>query len=69
MKLASLTAAVAGALRGRGVGEPAATLTAEAGIAVFKVAFGRWINESGDGDLAAVMRQTLAEFTSAIGPR
>src|SRR4051812_4327001 len=38
VKLASIAAALAGALRERGVGEPAASLTAEAGIAVFRVA-------------------------------
>ena len=38
IKLASLAAAIAGTLRGRGVKDPAASLTAEAGIAVFKVA-------------------------------
>ena len=39
IKLASLASALANALRRRGVKEPAASLTAEAGIAVFKVAF------------------------------
>ncbi len=41
IKLASLAAALAEALRRRGVDDPAASLTAEAGIAVFKVAFER----------------------------
>ena len=49
IKLASWTTALAGVLRQRGVGEPAASLTAEAGVAVFKVAFERWI--AGDGDV------------------
>src|SRR4249920_1826955 len=39
IKLASLAEALAEALRGRGVKEPSATLTAEAGLAAFKVAF------------------------------
>src|ERR1700677_2672662 len=43
IKLAVVAAAVADALRHRGVGEPTASLTAEAGIAVFKIAFERWI--------------------------
>jgi AcrR family transcriptional regulator len=46
IKLASLAAALAGALRERGVSEPAASLAAEAGIAVFKIAFERWIDEA-----------------------
>ena len=44
IKLASLAAALADALRRRGVTDPAASLTAEAGIAVFKIAFERWIS-------------------------
>ncbi|MGH4031698.1 TetR/AcrR family transcriptional regulator [Actinomycetota bacterium Odt1-20B] len=43
IKLASMSTALAEALRGRGVGEPAASLAAEAGVAVFKVGFERWI--------------------------
>ena len=38
IKLATLASAIAGALRQRGVSDPAASLTAEAGIAVFKIA-------------------------------
>jgi AcrR family transcriptional regulator len=61
-KLASMATAVADALRGRGVGDPAAILTAEAGITVFKVAFARWIDASNDADLATLMQQTLDEL-------
>ena len=43
IKLASLAAALAEALRQRGVEDPAASLTAEAGIAVFRIAFERWV--------------------------
>lgn len=42
-KMATLTAATADALRQRGVGDPTASLAAEAGIAVFRVAFERWV--------------------------
>lgn len=66
IKLASLSDAVAGALRGRGVGDPAAELTAELGITVFKVGFARWLAED-DGDLAAVMRATLDELRAVAG--
>jgi AcrR family transcriptional regulator len=44
-KLATLATAIAGALRQRGVPEPAASLAAEAGIAVFKTAFARWTSD------------------------
>jgi AcrR family transcriptional regulator len=62
IKLASLASAMAGALRGRGVTDPAASLTAEAGIAVFKIAFERWINETGQPDLPRLIRESLDEL-------
>ena len=43
IKLARLAAALAEGLRARGVGEPDASLVAEAGIAVFRVAFAQWV--------------------------
>ncbi|MED7925077.1 TetR family transcriptional regulator [Nonomuraea sp. LP-02] len=63
IKLATLASALAGALRERGVGEPAASLAAEAGIAVFKIAFERWAGEPGEeADLRQVMREAFAEL-------
>lgn len=62
IKLASLAAAMAEALRRRGVGDPAASLTAEAGVAVFKIAFARWIDADGEADLAQLIRASLAEL-------
>src|SRR5579859_1605274 len=66
IKLATLAAALADALRGRGVPEPAASLAAEAGVAVFKIAFLRWTDSSGEEPLAEVIRQSLAELR-AVG--
>ncbi|TRV73572.1 TetR family transcriptional regulator [Streptomyces sp. 130] len=60
VKLASLAAAMGEALRARGVGEPAASLAAEAGIAVFKVAFERWIDTVGARGLGAFILEGLA---------
>ncbi len=62
IKLASLSSAVAEALRARGVADPAASLAAEAGLAVFKVAFERWISGAPPRDLPAQMRAALAEL-------
>ncbi|QMU70594.1 TetR/AcrR family transcriptional regulator [Streptacidiphilus sp. P02-A3a] len=62
IKLASMAAALAEALRQRGVADPAASLAAEAGIAVFKVAFGRWVYGTGEPDMLHVMRDSFAEF-------
>ena len=63
-KMASLAAAVADALRRRGVPEPAASLTAEAGIAVFRVTFERWVAAAEEQDFAALLRESLAELRS-----
>ena len=62
IKLATLAAALADALRRRGVGEPAASLTAEAGIAVFRVAFERWVEEPSRSDLPRLVRESLDEL-------
>jgi AcrR family transcriptional regulator len=62
IKLAALAAAIADALRRRGVKEPAASLTAEAGIAVFRVAFERWAGDSDEPDLARLIRSSLNEL-------
>ena len=62
IKLATLAAALADALRRRGVKEPAATLTAEAGIAVFRVAFERWIDERNRRGFSQLVRQSLDEL-------
>jgi AcrR family transcriptional regulator len=62
IKLAVVAAAVADALRRRGVAEPAASLTAEAGIAVFKIAFEAWINDPAGRDLPQLITQSLDEL-------
>ncbi|OON80082.1 TetR family transcriptional regulator [Streptomyces tsukubensis] len=62
IKLASLSTALAATLRRRGVPEPTANLTAEAGIAVFKVGFERWIAASGDRALVEFLRESLDEL-------
>jgi hypothetical protein len=62
IKLASLASAIADALRQRGIPDPIASLTAETGIAVFKTAFERWIDESNDQDLAHVIRESVEEL-------
>jgi AcrR family transcriptional regulator len=59
IKLASLASAITDTLRRRGVTEPAASLTAEAGIAIFRIAFDRWINETDDQDLPRLIRESL----------
>ena len=65
IKLASLAAAMAAALRERGVGEPAASLTAEAGIAAFKIAFQRWVGKPGEAALPYLIRDSLDQLRNA----
>jgi AcrR family transcriptional regulator len=64
IKLASMAAMIGDALRRRGIGEPAASLTAEAGIAVFKVAFERWLAEVSGRGFAEHISETLTELRS-----
>jgi AcrR family transcriptional regulator len=66
IKLASLASALADALRRRGVEDPAASLTAEAGIAVFRIAFERWVSATGHQDLPRLIRESLDELRSVI---
>jgi AcrR family transcriptional regulator len=66
-KLADYAAAVAGVLRQRGVGEPRASLAAESGMTVFRVAVERWAGGGDDRDLTDVMRESMAELRTVIG--
>jgi AcrR family transcriptional regulator len=66
IKMATLTAAMAEALRGRGVKEPTASLTAEAGIAVFRVAFSRWVDPANRKELGELMRESLDQLRVAV---
>lgn len=59
IKLASLASAVTKALHARYVAEPGASLAAEAGIAVFKVGFERWVTGKKPRDLAEHIRAAM----------
>ncbi|MFI5689977.1 TetR/AcrR family transcriptional regulator [Streptomyces sp. NPDC051636] len=69
IKLAGLAAAMADALRGRGIPEPTASLAAETGIAVFKVAFARWISKPGQPDLPGILRASMEELRNVLAER
>jgi AcrR family transcriptional regulator len=66
IKMATLTTAIAEALRGRGVKEPTASLTAEAGIAVFRVAFASWVDPANRKEVGEVMRDSLEQLKVAV---
>jgi len=69
IKLASLASAMAQALRQRGVSDPAASLAAEAGIAVFRVAFERWVTDSNPLGLSRVIRESFDELKAVSAGR
>lgn len=59
LKQVGFVAAMADALRARGVSETAATLAAELGALAFKQAFAAWLEASQDADLADLCRTAL----------
>jgi AcrR family transcriptional regulator len=61
-KLAALSTAIADALRRRSVVDPAATLTAEVAIAIFRAAFERWIAETNRHDFPELVRDSLDQL-------
>jgi AcrR family transcriptional regulator len=65
IKFASLSAALADTLQGRGAGDTAARLAAEVAIAVFKIAFERWVVEANRRSLLQLIRDSLDELTTA----
>lgn len=66
IKLFSLASAIATQLRSRGVPDPAAGLTAEAGVGVFRVAFDRWIEKKNERDWSVLVDESLAELKEII---
>lgn len=61
-KLATLSTAIADALRQRGVDDPAAVLAAEVAIALFKTAFERWIDETNQQGFPQLVREALDQL-------
>jgi AcrR family transcriptional regulator len=61
-KLADYAAAIAEALGERGVSEKQATLAAEAGMTVLRLAMQRWASGDDERDLATIMRDCVAEL-------
>lgn len=62
IKLATLSGALADALRLRGVQEADASLVAEAGIAVFRVAFGQWIADADEREYGEIVSESLVRL-------
>ncbi|NVI91039.1 TetR/AcrR family transcriptional regulator [Actinomadura sp. BRA 177] len=68
IKMATFATALAETLRNRGVPDPAATLTAEAGIAIFKVAFTRWLESPAGKELPDYIHESLNELKAVTAP-
>lgn len=66
IKMASLTAAIAAALRERGTDPAQAHLTSQAGITVFTTAYDRWVDAGSAGDFPALAQQSLDDLRRAI---
>ncbi len=62
VKLATLALVLADALRRRGVPDPEAGLSAEAGMAVFRVAYKRWVAADNQRSLPDLVRETFAQL-------
>ena len=69
MKYASMATALAEALRARGLHDSVAAVTAEVGIAIFRVASGRWMDDPNDRGLPELIRETLDELRDVISER
>lgn len=68
IKFASLASAMKEALRERGVASSIASLAADAGIAVFRSAFQRWLDDAKKRDIGYHVREALRELkTVAAG--
>ena len=67
IKYATLADDLAAALRGRGVEPSSARLAGDVGVAVFRSAFERWINEDERRDFSRLVRDTLDELAAVIG--
>ncbi len=64
IKLAHMSGALAAGLRRRGAEASEAELAAEAGLAVYRVAYAQWVDAAEDGDLRDVIRESMARLRS-----
>lgn len=68
-KMAVVAAALAAALRDRGIDEPAATLAARSAITVFSVAVAQWIRPDEQRSMGEVIERTTAELVALMTGR
>ncbi len=68
-KMSRLAAALIGALRSRGVEQPAASVAAETGIALFRVAFAQWVDEHNTTSLEQLITNAAHELYAIAARR
>ncbi|GHF09895.1 TetR family transcriptional regulator [Amycolatopsis deserti] len=65
LKSTTIAAAMAAALRERGVGDLVADLAAEVGNLAFRTSFERWLEPANEQGFAELVRQTIKELRAA----
>lgn len=69
IKMSRIGTSITVALAARSVPEPAASLAAQAGIAVFRISFARWVHgPQGGPTLPDLMRDGFAELSAVAAP-
>ena len=68
IKFATLSGALAEALRRRGASEPDAQLAAEVGIALFRVVFERWVGVDETRTFPDLVEDALRQLTALVVP-
>jgi AcrR family transcriptional regulator len=69
VKLARVSAALTEAFGARGYDDAVASMAAETAMAVFRIAFGRWVGGHEDADLADVVRESLVALQTVASGR
>ncbi len=67
IKLAGIAAALTATLRERGVEEPRASLSAELGVSVFRIAFERWVADGNERSLPELICEAFDELVAVVG--
>lgn len=66
-KMGALAAALAAALRARGVEEPSATLAAESGVIAFRLSFEAWVEPTNTRPLVEIERGMFERLSALAG--
>ena len=67
-KMSTLASALTNALRDRGIAEPTATLAAQSGVTVFRVAFAEWIAAGSERSFIDIEQDLFSELGAITAP-